>query len=290
MNKVKFNLPGALLVFSFFLWSCNGEESPNLNTPLPAVDLFDQSYGSDPRQSLDVYLPEGRTQESTPLLIYIHGGAWIDGNKEEFINFRTILESSFEDYAFVSINYRLANLGSGVNLFPSQEDDVISAVEYITSKTADWNISDSIILSGASAGGHLALLHAYKHQEIGDIQGVLAFFPPTDLLELYDFNFLTEAGLNVLLGGTPAEVPENYAASSPLNFINSASIPTAVYHGDQDTVVPFSQSQLLKDKLLEFGVAHTVVFVQGEGHGFTSSRYPDLLIDASAFFEQNLGR
>ena len=164
---------GVFLILAF--WSCTSEQDGNPSGELAALDLFDQSYGSKSTQVLDVYLPASRSIQDTPLLIYIHGGAWIDGSKDEFKQFRTSLSTALPNYAFVSINYSLYDLGSGTNNFPTQENDVIEAITYVLSKTDEWNISDTIILAGASAGGHLALLHAYKHESVGNIKAVVAF-------------------------------------------------------------------------------------------------------------------
>ncbi len=275
------------LLIVLLLWSC----SDNIDSPgrqLPALDLTDQAYGEDPRQIMDVYLPAGRTTEATPLLIYIHGGSWINGSKNEFLPFRTILKNSFPDYAYVAINYRLFNFNTGSNRFPAQEEDVIAAIKYIESKSTEWNVSDQILVSGASAGGHLALLHAYKHQQIGNITGVMAFFPPTDLTAFSSFNSVTQAGLTALIGGIPSAVPEAYAASSPISFVTEISVPTVVYHGDQDVVVPFSQALVLKSKLENVGVPHEIKILEGEGHGFSEGKYPDILLSARLFFDGNI--
>lgn len=277
---IKFTF-GVLIIFSF--WGCTSDGDGNPSGELAALDLFDQSYGSEQSQIFDIYLPAGRSIEDTPVLIYIHGGAWIEGSKEEFIQYRTALSSALPDYALVAINYSLYNLSTGINKFPTQENDVIEAVNYIESKTAEWNISDNIILSGASAGGHLALLHAYKHQSIGDVKAVIAFFPPTDLAELYDFSFITMTGLGGMLGGAPTDQPEAYAASSPITFVTSQSVPTIFFHGTSDPVVPISQSEILAKALESVGVNYKFTSVPNEGHGFQDTTYPPLFEQAADF-------
>lgn len=272
-------------LFLLFIWSCDSEKDENPDGLLPALNLVNQAYGTDPKQTLDVYLPAGRSIEETPLLIYIHGGAWIDGSKSEFLDFQTLMEKSFPGYAFVSIDYRLFNLNNGDNKFPTQENDVLKSIEYILGKTAGWNISNKIILAGASAGGHLALLHGYKHQDIGNIQAVIAFFPPTDLAPFYDFNSLTSSLLAGLIGGTPAEQPRIYSASSPATFVNENSIPTVFFHGTTDAVVPISQSEILKRELESFSVPFLYKSIPGQGHGFTEATYATLIQEASVYLK-----
>jgi acetyl esterase/lipase len=249
---------------------------------LEAKELLNESYGTDTKQNMDVYLPSGRTQSKTPLLIYIHGGGWIDGDKNEFLQVKSLLESLFPQYAFVTLNYRLYDFATGKNGILEQEKDIIRAFDHIESKLAAWNISDDFVISGASAGGHLALLHAYKNNT-SDLKAAVVFFPPTELSELYTFNNFTALGLTALLGGTPTTASKNYQETSPITHIDSKDIPTIFFHGDQDTVVPISQSQLLEQKLKSEKVRHQFTVVQGQGHGFTPQTYSTLLMEAKKF-------
>lgn len=276
-----------LIVFSFVLClACSQDDPDPSSAPIPAAEFIDLSYGTDPRQTMDVYLPIGRNAEKTPLIIYIHGGSWIDGSKSEFLPFRSIFEQYFPDYAFVAINYRLFDFSNNSNGFPTQENDVIAAIQYIESKQDEWDINDEIILVGASAGGHLALLHAYKHQEIGNIRAVMALFPPTDLTALFEFNSISANGLTVLLGGTPETNPEAYLESSPVNFIDSNTVPSIFFHGTDDSVVPISQSDILASKLSDKGVKFQFEVIQGQGHGFNSATYAASISAASIFINQ----
>lgn len=276
------------VLFLSIFWSCNSGKDEDPNKLLPALNFVNQSYGSDPQQTLDVYLPAGRSTEDTPLIVYIHGGSWVGGSKSEFLAFQSLMEKSFPGYAFVSIDYRLYNLNTRLNPFPTQEKDVISSIEYIVSKTPEWKISTKIILAGASAGGHLALLHSYKHQEIGDIQAAIAFFPPTDLAPFYEFNFITQAGLTAIIGGTPIDLPRVYSASSPVTFVDENTVPTVFFHGTTDTVVPISQSEILKKELETFKVPFLYKSVPGQGHGFTENTYATLIQEASVYLKTAL--
>ncbi len=278
----KFIVP---LFILFSMWSCDSDKDEDPDKLLPALNLVNQAYGTDPKQTLDVYLPAERSSENTPLIVYIHGGAWIDGNKSEFLAFQSLMGKSFPGYAFVAIDYRLYNPNTKLNQFPTQEKDVISSIEYVLSKASGWNISDKIILAGASAGGHLALLHSYKHQDIGNIQAVIAFFPPTDLSPFYEFNSITSALLASLIGGTPTEQPRIFSASSPVTFVDENSVPTVFFHGTTDTVVPISQSEILKKELESSGVPFLYKSISGQGHGFTEATYTTLIQEASDYLK-----
>lgn len=276
------------LLYSLFLvlvFACGSDPENPTNKPLAAVDFYSESYGSGADNSMDVFLPEGRSKTSTPILVYIHGGAWNSGDKNEITAFRSLLENSFSGYALISLNYTLYDFSTGDGKFPSQENDIIEAIHYITSKTEEWQISDEIILAGSSAGGHLALLHSYKHPDVGNIKATMALFPPTDLLSLYEYNFLTQQGLELLLNGNPTNQESAYLESSPIYFVTQSSVPTVFFHGTEDVVVPISQSELLKDKLDEKEVPYYYESISGQGHGFELSTYPIVIQKAADFIK-----
>jgi acetyl esterase/lipase len=250
-----------------------------------AAELIDTPYGTDIRQAMDVFLPANRSQNSTKVFVWIHGGGWVDGDKDEFVGFKPWLEAVQDDYAYIAINYRLFNISNGSNKFPSQEEDIKNALAYIQSQLDEWDVSDDIILAGGSAGGHLALLHSYKNNQNNLVKAVVTFFPPTELKSFYTFNLLTAFLLDNLLGGNPSSKPALYSDSSPVGFIAQSSVPTVFFHGNTDTVVPISQSEILEDALIAKNVPHLVEYIQGQGHGFTTETYQDLIGKAQVFLD-----
>ncbi|WP_187174456.1 alpha/beta hydrolase [Algoriphagus sp. AK58] len=282
-QKSLFTRSFLLLFFSaFFLFACSIDQE-NSSEILPALEISNTSYGADPRQKMDIFLPAGRSSDKTPVLIYIHGGAWIDGDKSEFVQVKPLVEQAFPGFAMISLNYRLYDFVSRQNRFPAQEEDVKSALSFVRSKLAEWNVSDDILLSGASAGAHLALLHGLKNRE-SDIRGLIAFFPPTDLTSLFGFNNLTTLGLTEIMGGTPQTVPTVYQNASPVNFASSDDPPTIFFHGETDQVVPISQSERLETALKNAQIRHQFIRVPNQGHGFTAETNASLLRQAKTFF------
>lgn len=279
------------IIFRIFLLllictSCQ-QEDPVLGENA-AVNYIDESYGSDPRQKMDVYLPANRSSASTKVLVWIHGGAWADGNKSEFAGFKPWLEEVQEDYAYVALNYRLFDFNNNRNGFPSQEEDIQAAMRHIQSKLTSWNVSNQIVLAGGSAGGHLALLHSYKHNADGLVKAAVAFFPPTDMAALYNHSFLTQLLLPGLLGGTPSSIPEVYRNSSPVEFVSASSVPTVFFHGTVDTVVPISQSQLLEAALVQANVQHEREYIPNQGHGFDEATNKRLIKKMADFLRENV--
>ena len=93
-----------LFISSVFLFSCAIDQEKNPDV-LPALEISNVPYGSDTRQKMDIFLPAGRSSDKTPVIIYIHGGAWVDGDKSEFSQVKPFVEQSFPGFAMISFNY-----------------------------------------------------------------------------------------------------------------------------------------------------------------------------------------
>ena len=187
----------ALLVFS----SCKKEDDSQQDM---SVIMLNVSYGNNAQQKMDVYLPATRSTTATKVMIMIHGGGWNTGDKTDFNEYVDSLKKREPTYAIFNINYRLATPTS--NLFPSQENDVKAAVNFITTHAEEFEINkNKLVLVGASAGAHLALLQAYKNTE-PKIKAVVDFFGPTDLMIMYNhpWHSMIPYLLKMLTGTTPS--------------------------------------------------------------------------------------
>lgn len=236
--------------------------------------MMNVSYGSDTAQKMDVYLPAGRT-DTTPLMIMVHGGAWIVGDKSDLNSYVPAVQKFLPGYAIANMNYRLATVTT--NHFPTQENDMKAAVDFLIQQSGSYHISTKFVLFGASAGAHMVLLQAYKYS-LPKISAVVDFFGPTDMTDLYNFysnNAGTQTQLKILMNGTPATNPTLYFQSSPINFVSAQSCPTIIFHGSADDVVPIAESTTLKNKLQSFGVANQMISYQGMGHGY----WPDAIMN-----------
>ena len=258
MKKLAF-----LYCFVVVLSSCQKEPSHSNTGPLAAQTYLNVAYGNDAAQKLDIYLPAGRT-DTTKLIILVHGGAWIEGDKSEFNPFVTELQQRLPGYAVANINYRLAT--QTANHFPTQENDMKAAVDFLAGKTGEYSISQKFVLLGASAGGHMALLQAYKYPNPG-IKAVVDFFGPSDMAMLYNnTDPANQFIFSILMSGTPTGNPTMYQQSSPINFVSAQSPPTIILHGEEDDLVPVAQSTALAAKLQTAGVPHQTVIYPGMGH------------------------
>ena len=258
------------------------------NGNLSESTMKNVSYGNDPAQKMDIYLPAGRTSSTTKVMVLVHGGGWTGGDKAEFDPYIASLQQRLPDYAIFNINYRLANNTN--NRFPAQENDVKAAVEYIANKFGEYKISNKVVLLGFSAGAHLALLQGYKHTSVVKPKAVISFFGPTDLVDMYNnpVSMYAPMLLEALLGAKPSQDMNAYQQSSPTFFVNGSAAPTMLLHGGQDNLVAYSQSVILRDKLQAAGVVNQYVFYPNEGHGWFGATLNDSFDKIEVFLDANV--
>ena len=267
--------------------SCQKNDFPPTSA-LPEQTFLNISYGTDSAQKMDVYLPAARSKDSTKVIMLIHGGAWNGGDKDDFASYITLLKKKLPDYAIVNINYRLAT--QRTNHFPAQENDLRSAIDFLYKERENYQLSENLVLLGASAGAHLALLHAYKHINPVKIQSVISFFGPTDLASMYNSitNSYYQWAMQVLIGGTPANNIDAFQQSSPLFFANANSCPTLLLHGAKDPLVPVSHSKILSNKLKAAGVETKLVIYPNEGHGWYGATLENSFERIATFLQENV--
>ncbi|HSO78344.1 MAG TPA: alpha/beta hydrolase [Bacteroidales bacterium] len=234
----------------------------------------DISYGVTAQQKMDVWLPEGRNTADTKTVIVIHGGGWVQGDKSEMAQYVDSLRKRMPDYAFVNLNYRLA-YNNSVNVFPVQENDVKAAIEFYLDHAAEYMVSDDLVLLGASAGGHLAMLHAYKNDPAGHVKAVVDFFGPFNLTVMWDYGLVHQLILYGATGAFPVDNPAIYSSSSPSSFITTACPPTIAFQGGTDPLVPPAQTTLLISMLDNAGVVNQLVYYPAESHGWIGANLVD---------------
>lgn len=287
MNFTVFSLLLGIFFSATFSGCRKGEKS---ETALAQLDMTNIFYGNDTANNIDVYLPAGRDTANTKVILFIHGGSWSSGDKNEFADAIPAIRSKLQNYAIFNMNYQLAHNDS--IRFPVQVNNIESAIGFIQSKAAGYRINaDKICLVGASAGAHLALLEAYKNNTGGKIKAVVDLFGPTDLTDLYKNHPIPAQARPVLvnfLGATPSTKPDIYFQASPINFVNAQTVPTKIFHGVDDIVVPVSQSAALKAKLEQNNVKVDITFYQGEGHGWYGKNLLDTYQKTIDFIKENV--
>ncbi len=255
----------------------------------PATTFLNVAYGIDPAQKADIYLPANRNASNTKMLIMIHGGGWSTGDKMDFNEFVDTMKRRLPQYAIANINYRLATGTS--NLFPTQENDVKAAMEFIYAKRNGWAVSDKFALLGASSGAHLAMLQGYKYNSPVRVKAIVDLFGPADMVKMYTNPALFAAPSLIagVVGGTPTTLPALYFQSSPVNFINAQSPPTIILQGGIDPLVLPSQSEAVRDRLTTAGVVNQYVFYPTGGHGdWNTATFADAFNKIQLFLEANV--
>ena len=250
--------------------------------------LVNVRYGPEPPQTMDIYLPSNRLVLSTKILVIIHGGGFNSGSKDELSTYIKPMQKRLNDYAFFNISYRQATTAD--TLFPTQENDVKTALQFIVDHSDEYCVSKKMVLLGVSAGGLLALLQGYKYKEPVVPQAVISFFGPTDLLELYKhpLNPLVALTLMQVTGTTPDKDPAIYRESSPVNFITASSPPTLLFQGGLDPIVSTDQQIILQNKLTKAGIKNQFVFYPNEGHGWRGETLADSFNKIETFLNENV--
>lgn len=266
-----------------------------IETEIPYADT------RDPRQTLDLYLPRSlKSDKPLPLVVNIHGGAFMAGDKSmgvgEVIG---LVESG--DYAAASINYRL----SGQARWPAQIHDVKAAIRWLRANAAKYGLDpDRIGVIGASAGGHLAAMLGTAG-DVAELEGsvgphvgvsskvrcVVDQFGPTELLTMSDYpsrinHDAADSPESRLVGGAIQEHKEAARAASPITYVTRNDPPFLIFHGTADPLVPFNQSERFAAAIKAAGVPCVFVPVTGAGHG--GFRSPEVGKRIRQFFDRHL--
>lgn len=255
-----------LLFFCLLFTAACTEKEPAKPSSGETVRLTNVAYGQHARHKMDVALPANRS-EQTPVVVLIHGGAWMAGNKEDMKGFQDFLLQN--GIASISINYRYADASLH---YAALMEDVHKAVSLCAANAATWGIRNTrFIICGASAGAHLSLLYGYKYDSGGRISGIISMAGPTDLTNITMLNYAASVGLGTAIfnivgaayTGSQPLAPQ-FAEASPVHQLKN--IPTLLIHGTADNVVLYSQAEILAAKLQQQTVTYKLVSLPNEGH------------------------
>ena len=249
---------------------------------------------------LDIAVPAGAGTH--PAIVFLHGGGWIAGDR---IRFRDEIErAAWRGYVAATVSYHLAKTGPGdpsVDGFPLPLQDVKAAIRFLRANASDYHIDGKRIgICGESAGGHLALMAALTRPTDGldgdvpagapssEVQAVANVFGPTDLTALAKDNPVTKPGLVILMGAVPELIPDDYRKASPVTYARRDAPPILTIHGSVDDLVPVSQARSLDLALKRVGAKHTLLVLDGAGHGFWGANAARSGQAVYAFFEKTL--
>jgi len=266
------------------------------------VEATDLTYGKGGDRELKLDLARPDAEGPFPAIVFVHGGGWRGGHRAHYR--RQVVEAARRGYVAVTVTYRLTEAdadGRARHPFPIQVNDVKCAVRWLRANAAKYHVDpERIGATGGSAGGHLSLMLGLTDASAkleGDgghprqssrVQAVVNYFGPTDMLELHRTTVGGKEIVASFLGGTPDEVRPRYVASSPISYVSKDDPPVLTIHGTADRLVPTDQARLLDKKMKAAGVPHTLLLIEGQGHGFGGEAGAKAAKAAFEFFDEHL--
>lgn len=247
--------------------------------------------------SLDIYHPTQVLYEKSPIVLFIHGGAWVVGRKESMNTNRVngaVNRLRNHGYTVISIEYTLAR--DGQSPFPDCIVDGFDAIQWIKDRADSLHLDMGYFgIMGESAGAHIAMMNAFSsptdfgspHEKVS-FDFVVDIYGPSDLYQLYRsetldslmtiINELPEPinqHLNLanrVFGFDPEENLERTKSVadvySPTTYLQENLPPILIIHGNKDQVVPLEQSLLLKSNLDSLKIENEIHILDGTNHAF----------------------
>ena len=238
------------------------------------------SIANNVELKLDLYLPRNIT-EPVPLVVNFHGGGWVEGNKDRsMLGLMRYLQMGF---AVANVGYRLGRVSPA----PAAVEDTRCALRWLTRRAKQYKFdTGKIVLTGGSAGGHLALIsgmlpagNPFDRACATDdsTRWVSGVEPPLAVAAI--INYFGIVDVEDMLTGTNAK---HYAIEwlgaannrealarsvSPIHYVRSGLPAILSVHGDADTLVPYAHSVRLHEALAKAGVVNEFLTVPGGGHG-----------------------
>jgi acetyl esterase/lipase len=245
----------------------------------PGVEVIrDVAYTEGGRRAkLDIYRPAGRDLSRAPVLVQVHGGAWMISRKEEQ-GLLLMNRMAARGWVCVAVNYRLAPR----HPWPTQIVDVKRALAWVREHVAEYGGDpDYLVLTGGSAGGHLSSLAALTP---GDFQpgfedadtsvaGCVPFYGVYDLVgddhDPYTVGLRDTFLAKWVFRNDPAEHLDEYRAASPVHRITPDAPEFFVIHGANDTLVSVRQARAFVARLREVSKSSvTYAELPGTQHAF----------------------
>lgn len=260
----------------------NAQSSVQNIFPKGTIMYSNLPYANDTlkKHLLDIYLPSN-AGKNTPLIVWVHGGAWMMNDKYADMGYMKNTIKAFIDsgYALASVDYRFSTDA----VFPAQIQDCNQAMEYLYQHAEQYKLDrNRIAVIGFSAGGHLASLMAlsnnntvkeFYHDGIKTnfrIKCALDFYGPADFVVLAGS---PDTSINnarnpvaILLGALPLERPDLAKRASPVTYVDKNDPPFLIVQGEKDQSVPYTQSKLLSSWLTIAGVKNQLIIVPNAPH------------------------
>ena len=247
---------------------------------------------------LDVYRRRD-TDAAQPTLVFYHGGGWVVGTKEA--SFMSIMPWLEMGWTVVNVEYRMARVAPA----PAAVEDATCALRFVVERAEDYGIDPSrIVVSGESAGGHLALAVGMIPEKAGftracaggqyraiettvpQVAAIINWYGITDVEEM--LSGANGRSYAVQWLGAMANRDEVARSVSPLTYVRSGLPPILSIQGDADPIVPYTQNVRLHDALTKAGVTNELFTIAGGGHGnFKPDERTEIFLEIHKFLAKN---
>ncbi|HUQ52854.1 MAG TPA: alpha/beta hydrolase [Gammaproteobacteria bacterium] len=248
---------------------------------------------------LDLYTPQSGS--GAPLVVWVHGGAWENGNKSA-MPLAPVIERGF---AVASLDFSPASKAP----FPGQVHEIKAAIRFLRAQAKHYGYDASrIAIAGASSGAHLADVvgtsNGVRELEgtLGDhdsessaVHAIVSYFAATNLTTILaqstPFGLgVREPALKRLLGAAPKDAEQLARLASPVFQVDRSDPPLLLLHGDQDPQMPINQSHELEGAYEKLGLDAKLIVVHGAAHGGDAFYSPENVQRVVEFLSAQLDR
>ncbi len=255
---------------------------------------------------LDVYRPRD-VDGPNPTLMHIHGGGWTNGSKEgSSLTFLPYLEMG---WTVVNVAYRLADAAHA----PAAVEDTRCALRWVYRNAEQYGFDkNSIVVTGNSAGGHLALTTGMLTSDVGmerqcpgdrmrstwnvgprnmetlKVAAIINWYGITSVSDLLNNGPGTSGNFTEAWIGSSPDRIAIAARVSPINHVRNDLPPILTIHGDEDSIVPYAHGVKLHEALERAGVSNKLITIEGGGHGgFSSGQMEGIYAEIRKFLDDH---
>lgn len=259
------------------------DREPEVPATIESFKNIEYKNANGKSLQLDIYRQK-ELNEKAPLLVFIHGGGWRSGKRQDYLVY--LLDYAEKGFVTATVSYRLKK----DSIYPAAVEDVLDAVDFLYQNANTYGYDTSrVALVGGSAGAHLAMLAGYgwENPQRHKVKAVVDIYGPVDLTTPYG---QTQFMVTDFIGHSYSEKPELYWEASPARYLKEDLPPTLILQGTSDNLLPPSQSDTLHVRLNRLGVPNVYHRLPLWPHAMDIAVRPNVYMQQKmdAFFETYL--